>query len=583
LRYAIPSFRITARRPSFAGGSLTNAALDNESQDMDAMTKTKILPGTTDWLHGQLHQAKIMDRQALQEALEAFTKNQPFGDAAKFAAHLIAQGLLTEYQARRALEGEAKRLTVGSYTIRSVVGSGSLGAVYQAVGRGDKRSYALKVLPKRNQWNTRLARKQVEAMEKLPKVAGLVPFVDVGISQGMYYLAWPFCEGTTLEKHVQLNGPMAPEEVAKIAVQTARLLETCHENKILHGLIKPSNILLSASGDVQLLDFGIGAILAENGDEYETLFDTSSAATAMGRMLECGAPEIVVHSSRWTPYCDQYSLGCTLYYAITGRFPFPGGTFVDKISAHQSKKPTPVLSITASCPPILASTIMRMMEKSPLDRFPKIISIELELRELAGKRAVAKPIAAPVDERTPPPKSKMVIQLPVSAKSLAPIAFPMPASLLNAVGGKKVLRWFVGESNDQVMISIFGQGVARAGQEVHLHLAIHREADKQLILQEIAAKQAPLRFSASSAITKPIARGQKLGLHLHATLGNAGEPKRTLAWEGNATCLVYTLKLPSNCPPGPLPLKLYIGEGNAVIGQIEFALPVKTSSDWSTN
>lgn len=546
-----------------------------------ATTNTgKILPGTSDWLAGQLIQAKIVDRKFMGDLLDAWQKTNPFNDASKLATHLVDRGIVSEFQAKRSLEGDARKLCVGAYTISDILGNGSLGAVYRAVGRGDRKPYAVKILPKRDQWNTRLARRQADIFERLPPHPGLVPFVDVGTSQGQHYLVWPLTEGRTLEQVVREFGPMPPAEAARIAIKLAEILDICHDKKVLHGLVRPSNVLLDDAGGVFLIDFGIGAIMAENCEEYEALFDTSSAATALGRMLECAAPEIVINSSRWTTSCDQYSLGCTLYYAVTGRYPFPGGTFVDKIAAHQSKQPAAVSSLIDGIPVAMVQAIAHMMEKSPLDRFPKVASLIAELKPFAASTPVARPVPPPVDERTPPPKSRMVIQLPpIDAKPTEPVDFPLPAPLVKSSATRKMMGFFVGEVSEPVHVAVYCQGNGRADGTTHIQVVMHNPSDRTAIQTDIADRRLPLRLSGNATLKGLIRRGSTMAFHLHASRGSLETAKQSAVWEGNAQRIIYSLKLPKDCPPGPMHLKLYAGQGKEVVGQIDFILPVGTSSD----
>lgn len=545
-------------------------------------TVTKILPGTSDWFAGQVIQSKVADRSLVNSTLESYQKSNPFNDAVKVSEHFVQLGIITSFQAKRILEGESQRLCIGAYTIKDILGTGSLGAVYSAIGRGDKKPYALKILPKRNMWNTKLARKQVDTFEKIPLLEGLVPFVDVGTSHGLHYLAWPKVEGRSLEQIVREFGPLPPEEAARIAVSLAGMLDVCHEHKILHGMVKPSNVFIGEGGTVHLLDFGIGAILAENCEEYESLLDTSSAATAVGRMLECAAPEVVVHSSRWAPTCDQYSLGCTIYFAVTGRFPFPGGNFVDKITAHQSKVPTPISSLIPQTPGLLVQCIERMMEKSPLDRYSRLAMVMSELKDLAVLTPPPRPAPLPIDARTPPPKSSMVIQLPPMEPKLprGPVEMPLPEPTVKSAGLKKVVGWFVGEISEPVQVSIFCQGNGRAGKHTFIHLVVHNPSEKSAIVSEISKANLPLRIAGNIPLKEIIRRGSKLAFHLHASLGMLDEAKKSFSWEGNAVTQHYSLMLPPDCPPGPLPLKLFVGQNGNVIGQIDFVLPVMAHSDY---
>src|SRR5437764_3401630 len=102
----------------------------------------------------------------------------------------------------------------------AAIGAGSMGSVYKAQNKTDNQWYAVKVLPRRSMWNVRIARRKVRAFE-VCKHPSVVPFVDVGTSGGMHYLAWPLVEGASLDKVVAQSGKLAPETVANYALQTA--------------------------------------------------------------------------------------------------------------------------------------------------------------------------------------------------------------------------------------------------------------------------------------------------------------------------------------------------------------------------
>ena len=93
------------------------------------------------------------------------------------------------------------------------LGTGSMGTVYKAQSKTDSHWYAVKVLPRRSMWNVRIARRKVRSFEQCQHPA-VVPFVDVGTSGGMHYLAWPLVEGTTLDKIVAEQGKLTPEQTA---------------------------------------------------------------------------------------------------------------------------------------------------------------------------------------------------------------------------------------------------------------------------------------------------------------------------------------------------------------------------------
>ena len=113
--------------------------------------------GTTNWLVKELTETRLVDLNALEPVVRSFHEELPFGDSVALAEWLVRARLLTEYQARRVIDGEGRKLLLGAYVLQDVLGSGSLGPVYLARGRADQKPYAVKVLPQRNQWNVRLA------------------------------------------------------------------------------------------------------------------------------------------------------------------------------------------------------------------------------------------------------------------------------------------------------------------------------------------------------------------------------------------------------------------------------------------
>lgn len=359
--------------------------------------------GTCSWLVEELAAARIIAPAKLAPYLAQFVANSPYADADAFARHLVSEQVLSQYQAKRAVDGDAKKLVFGAYILFDVVGSGSIGPVYKVHGRADYKPYAMKVLPQRA-WNMHSARHQVRLFEELRIREGLVPFIDVGIAHGQHYFVWPFIEGKTLENVVRTCGPLPSNDVANIGHQLIQSLERCHNQGLIHGMIKPSNVMITERGQALLLDFGIGALLADNADD-DMLVDTVSRAESIARMLECSAPESIINSSKWIASGDQYSLGCTLYFALTGRFPFPGGTFIDKIVNHQMNKPATIASLNADAPRNLVTAIERMMNKLPHERFLCLDDLKQVLEPLTTGRRLSESV--PVNVQTPPPLSPL--------------------------------------------------------------------------------------------------------------------------------------------------------------------------------
>jgi serine/threonine-protein kinase len=210
--------------------------------------------------------------------------------------------------------------------------------------------------------------------------------------------------------------------------------------------------MVGPDGLVRILDFGIGSLLAET--EGESLVDTMSTANSVSSGLDCSSPESIMDPSNLTPLGDQYSLGCVLYYCLSGSYPFPDGTAVEKMMAHQTKQPMPVKQRNPEVPDELAEIVDRLMQKGPEARYANISEVMEALRRWAApipqaSRQIAKlpqssirvpkvdklPAAVPVLMETPRPAKAMPAPLPRPAAATLPTrqslskGAPTPAGL----------------------------------------------------------------------------------------------------------------------------------------------------------
>jgi len=322
--------------------------------------------GACEWFVWDLRRSGLIDRGQLDSIVSEFLKRNPRAEAPALAEFLVLQGTLTAFQAERVLNGKTQGLVLGPYVLLDAIGSGSMGQVYKATSKNDNSIYAVKVLPRRSMWNVRLARRQVRSFSAFSHPA-VIPFVDVGTAGGLHYLVWPMVEGTTLEGHVQQSGKLPPTLAALYGVQIAQGLTVSHQNNLFHGLIKPSNVMIGSDNQARILDFGIGSLLVEN--EGESLVDTMSTANTLTSGLDCTSPECIMEPSNRTPAGDQYSLGCMLYYCLTGRVPFPEGSAVEKMMAHQTKEPMSIRELSPEVPEGLTAVIRKLMAKDPAGRY----------------------------------------------------------------------------------------------------------------------------------------------------------------------------------------------------------------------
>jgi serine/threonine-protein kinase len=336
--------------------------------------------GTCEWFVWDVRRSNLIERGELDRIVAEFVKANPQAEPPALAEFLVAQNLLTEFQAERLLQGKTQGFVLGPYSLLGSLGSGSMGAVYKAVNKHDNRNYVIKVLPRRSMWNVRVAKRKVKVFEEC-RHPSIVSFVDVGTSGGTHYLVWEYVEGETLDKLVERQGRLPPEVAATYLLQAAEGLEVCHRQGQFHGLLKPSNFLIGADQKVHTLDIGIGSLLTET--EGESLVDTMSTANAIASGLDCSSPESIMQPTNLTAAGDQYSLGCVLYYCLTGRFPFADCSAAEKMVAHQVKQPIPVGELAPETPEELIAVVERLMQKAPTARYGSTADVVAALRSFA--------------------------------------------------------------------------------------------------------------------------------------------------------------------------------------------------------
>jgi serine/threonine-protein kinase len=579
--------------------------------------------GTCEWLTAEIGLSHLAERGALDPVVAEFQAEHPYADASALAEHLVRRGHLTAFQATRLLEGQGRGLVLGPYVLVDAVGAGSMGTVYKALGRADRRAYAVKMLPARSQWNVRQARRHVQAFPADPH-PGAVPFLDVGTSAGMHYLVWPFAEGETLEAAVRRDGLLPPARAALIGLHIAQVLQWCDRHRIYHGALKPSNVMLCTDGQTRLLDFGIGAMLAEGEDE--SLVDTLAGASAVSNLMDCTAPECTVDPAKRSVRGDQYSLGCTLYYGLTGRYPFPDGTSFEKILAHQRQAPIPVAALNPGVPPPLAGVVARLMQKAPEARYNNIDDLINALVPLARTSAVYVPppptptpfllprgptttpsrsgpsLLSAVQPRTPAAPLPPPAPTPRPARGLSGLDLthtPSPGSApgshftpvppghpsavaapvrppLPAAGPPRRSAWqrlvrtlkFWQPKADPVACTLLAPGGLLPGVAVTLQVVLHHA-------KRAAQAQALPDWRGTEAVPGKVERGETVGLHLSVHHVDVSKPLGQVEWVGQSVATLFTVKVPPDWPLGePLRGLLLLGLRQQPVARLEFALPV---------
>lgn len=319
----------------------------------------------------------LLDPAQLSEALRDVPREHR-RDPRALADHLVRKGKLSRFQASRILRGSGKGLLLGHFQVLSPIGRGGMSTVY--LGR-DERSgelVALKLLPP-SRWRNEerlLARFQRE-MDLSRRVAHphLAWTFESGICQNVYYLAMEYIPGKNLSRVVAEGGPLPTPRAARLMAEVAAGLEHAHNQGLIHRDLKPSNIMVTPNDHAKVLDLGLALVQGEQAEKTVI----GGHGYIVGTM-DYIAPEQSTDSARAHRRSDIYSLGCTLYFTLTGQPPFPGGSSRDKARRHRTEKPTPLRDLAPSTPPGFAALIERMLAKDPEERPPSAAAVAEELR-----------------------------------------------------------------------------------------------------------------------------------------------------------------------------------------------------------
>lgn len=326
----------------------------------------------------------LLDREQLQTSLRGVSARER-DDPEAIANHLIRSGRLSRFQARKLLQGTAMGLVLGPFQVLAPIGKGGMGTVYLARdSRGENQLVALKILPpKKAREEERLLARFRREMELCQRVShpNLAWTYESGVCQNIFYIAMEYIPGRSLYRLISEQGPMAVPRVARLMSEVAAALDHVHEQGLIHRDLKPSNIHITPHDHAVVLDLGLALIAGETGTDREIIGGEGYVVGTMDYI----APEQIQDATRIDPRADIYSLGASIYYALTGRPPFAGGTALEKLHRHRNEEPTPVHEVNPDVPITFAMIVHKMMAKNLERRYPSAAAVRKELLKWAEK------------------------------------------------------------------------------------------------------------------------------------------------------------------------------------------------------
>ena len=287
-------------------------------------------------------------------------------DQERLAELLVQAGLVTRWQADKLLAGKHKGFRLGKYKLLGQIGKGGMSSVYLAEHEMMKRRVAIKVLPPNRVNDTSYLerfRLEARAVARLDD-PNIVRAYDIDNEKDIHYIVMEYVDGQDLHQIVSQNGPLQLRSGGRLhrpgrQWPAARPRDGADPPRHQAGQLpagQASNGEAARSRPGQALR---GRSLADDGQRGER--------ARHGRLP---APEQALNSHEADARSDIYSLGCTLYFLLTGRPPFPEGSISERLLKHQTSKPESIFKTRPDAPPSLVEICETMMAKKPDRTFP---------------------------------------------------------------------------------------------------------------------------------------------------------------------------------------------------------------------
>ena len=294
---------------------------------------------------------------------------------------------LKGYKPRQGSPAAVAKVLLGQHLnhfhLEKLIGGGGMGAVFRAHDDQLDRVVAIKVIPfvGNDPDLRRRFRNEAQSAAKLdhPKIARVF---DVGSQGDWHYIVFEYIDGVNIRDLVAQQGVLSVDDAVFYTCQLSEAIQHASDRGIVHRDIKPSNVLITADAGVRLVDMGLAR--SANMDLSE---DMTASGVTLGT-FDYISPEQANDPRDADLRSDLYSLGCTLYFMLTGRPPFPGGTMLQKLLSHGNTPPPDIRDIRNDVSGSLQSVVEKMLAKRPADRYQTAHDLLADLKEVASRDAL---------------------------------------------------------------------------------------------------------------------------------------------------------------------------------------------------
>lgn len=276
---------------------------------------------------------------------------------------------------------------IDEYRVVGILGTGGMGWLYVVEDGRTLQRHALKVLTRRSS-SSQIDQGELQARFVFEGRAGnrlknphIVEVLDYQHRADVEYLLLELFESINLQELVQRDGPLSVDVVCSIFSQVAEGLDHIHEINLVHRDIKPANILVGHEGKTKICDFGL-VFLGDDPDELKLAESMGNDCLGTADYI---SPEQSYDSYKVDHRADIYSLGCSMYFALTGKLPFPDGNTREKINLHRSQSPVSIKELTPHVPEEVCQIVERCIQKNPADRYQSDRELAADLKSLAAQ------------------------------------------------------------------------------------------------------------------------------------------------------------------------------------------------------